>query len=314
MATTDNKMIAMLCACAAVGLAASGDAIAKSMSGTYPVHEALIIRCIVSAPIIYLIGRRQTPRLDMLPRGSGLSFLRGAILCTAYMAFILSIAAMPMANVVAIYFVMPLVVAAGACVVLAERVGLNRWIAVIVGFAGVTIMLKPDTDSVFEPAAFLALFSAIAYAFGQMLGRRVARLVDPVVMAFQANLVYLAAAAVLAIFFNMFDFSFVQHKSLLFLVRPWTIPTVLDFVLMSFLGALAAGAMVLFGTAYKAAESSFVAPFEYTAMFWATLYGYVIFGDELGLRTIAGGGIVIAAGLFMIWSDRYFVRKATAGI
>lgn len=313
MATTDNKTVAMLCACAAVALASSGDAIAKWTSGHYPVHEALMIRCLIATPIIYFIAKREAPNATLFPAGSALSLSRGVILCSAYMAFILSIAAMPMADTVAIYFIMPLVVAAAAGLVLAERVGLHRRIAVVAGFAGVIIMINPGAG-VFEPAAFLALYAAVAYAFGQMLGRRVALVIGPPVMAYHANLVYLATAAVLAIFFTLFDFSQTEHKSMLYLARPWAWPTAVDFMLMSFLGVIAAFAMVLFGMSYKLAESSFVAPFEYTAMFWAALYGYVLWGDALGPRTLIGGGIVIAAGLFMIWADRRFALPAVRDI
>jgi drug/metabolite transporter (DMT)-like permease len=68
--------------------------------------------------------------------------------------------------------------------------------------------------------------------------------------------------------------------------------------------------MVLFGMAYKSAESSFVAPFEYSAMFWAVVLGFLAFGDVPGLRTLWGGAIVLLAGLFMLWADRRIDRLA----
>ena len=73
---------------------------------------------------------------------------------------------------------------------------------------------------------------------------------------------------------------------------------------MAALGVLASVAMVLFSIGYKHAEASFVAPFEYSAMFWAITYGFILFGDFPGLPTAIGGAIVIAAGLFMLWMDR----------
>ena len=85
-----------------------------------------------------------------------------------------------------------------------------------------------------------------------------------------------------------FDFSGVTHKSLIFLLRHWVMPPWHDLLLMCLLGVCASFGMILFGTAYKLAESSFVAPFEYSSMIWAVLFGFLLFGDIPGLHTISG--------------------------
>jgi drug/metabolite transporter (DMT)-like permease len=228
---------------------------------------------------------------------------------SAYLAYILSIAAVPMADSVAIYFFMPLIVAvlAGPC--LGERVRLHRWIAIIVGFVGVIIMLNPGSG-VLQPAALLALWSAIGYAIAQTMARRVVRTVPPAAMAFHTNVVYFTLAVSLALAFTFLDMGTVENKSLAFLTRPWQWPPLPDLAAMMLLGATVAFAMVLFGMAYKSAESSFVAPFEYSAMFWALLLGFFAFGDVPGLKTLWGGAIVLAAGLFMLWTDRRIDRLA----
>jgi drug/metabolite transporter (DMT)-like permease len=166
---------------------------------------------------------------------------------------------------------------------------------------------------VFEPAAFFALYSAFGYALGQMMGRDIARHVPPTVMAFHQNLVYLAVATLLVVISYSFDFSGVTHKSLSFLLRHWVMPPWHDVLLMRLLGVFASFGMILFGTAYKLAESSFVAPFEYSSMIWAVLFGFLLFGDIPRLHTLAGGLIVVAAGLFMLWVDRARDRRQAQG-
>lgn len=306
--SADNKLLAVLYACSAVGIASSGDAAVKWLSGSYPVHQVLVIRCLVGIPILTLIVHRNASLRSLLGPGTGLSLMRAFIMSTAYIAFILSIAAMPMADSVAIYFAMPLFVAVIAGPMLGERVRLHRWIAIIGGFIGVMIMINPG-GGVLEPAALLALYSAIGYAFCQTLARRIVRTVPPSAMAFHTNAVYLAVAVSLAFTFTLLDMGAVQHKSLAFLTRPWQWPSVVDFAAMLLLGATVAIAMVLFGMAYKSAESSFVAPFEYSAMFWAAVLGFLAFGDVPGLRTLWGGAIVLLAGLFMLWADRRIDRQ-----
>ena len=138
----DNKARAAAFALLAVGLASTQDAVVKAMSGTYPVYETMIIRACVALPILgiwlaYTYGIRSliTP---LWPR----MLVRALILCSAYLAFILSIAAMPMANMVAIYFTMPFFVAGLAGPFLGERVPFYRWIAISAGFVGVIVMVR----------------------------------------------------------------------------------------------------------------------------------------------------------------------------
>jgi drug/metabolite transporter (DMT)-like permease len=305
--SADNKLLAVLCACGAVGIATSGDTIVKWLSGGYPVHQVLVIRCLIGIPILTFIVNRNASIRSLWGPGTGLSLTRGFIMSSAYLAYILSIATMPMADSVAIYFIMPLVVAVIAGPMLGERVRLHRWIAILGGFVGVMIMINPGSG-VLQPAALLALYSAVGYAISQTLARRVVRTVPPATMAFHVNATYLALAVGLAIIFALVDIGHVEDKSLAFLTRPWQWPPLNDLGAMLLLGTTVAVALVLFATAYKSAESSFVAPFEYSAMFWAAVFGFLVFGDVPGLRTLWGGSIVLLAGLFMLWIDRRIDR------
>ncbi|MFL5259654.1 MAG: DMT family transporter [Hyphomicrobiales bacterium] len=302
-AHSDNKALSVLCACLAVGISSAGDALVKWMSGSYPVHEILFIRCLFGFPILAAIVHRRASFRAMFAAGWQWSALRGMIMASSYLAFVLSIAAMPMAATVAIYFVMPLIVALLAWPLLGERVRPHRWLAIIAGFAGVTIMIDPGRGML-EPAGLLALYSAFGYALSQSLARRILRTIPPAMMAFHANAIYWVMASVLALAFMGADIAAAGHKSLAFLARPWIVPSTADLIGLGLLGSTVAVAMVLFATAYKYAESSFVAPFEYTAMFWAAAYGFMVFGDIPGPRTLWGGAIVLLAGLFMLHMDR----------
>lgn len=305
---TDNRLLAVLCILAAVGLASTQDAIVKSMSGSYSAYETIILRCVGSAPVlgVMLIGGGQARA--MLTPLLGRVLLRSLILCSAYLAFVMSIATMPIANSVAIYFTMPFFVAGLAGPLLGERVRLHRWLAIGAGFAAVLIMVRPGAG-VFEPAALLALYSAFGYAWGQMMGRPLAQAVPPIVIANWQNLVYLGVALMLCVAFNATGIGPFEHKSLQFLARTWVWPDMTDFAILCGNGVIAAFAMVLFVTAYKFAESNFVAPFEYSAMIWAVIYGLAIFGDFPDAFTWIGAALVVAAGLFMVWRDRQLDRS-----
>lgn len=308
----DNRTLALLCVLAAVGFASTQDALLKFISGTYPVHEALFFRCIAAQPILFcLVASGGGLAALVTPHWPRIVF-RGAILCSAFLAFVLSIASVPIANSVAIYFTMPLFAAALARPMLGERVPPHRWAAILIGFSGV-IIAQPPGDGLFQPAALLALWAAAGYAIGQLMGRGLSRHVEPSVMSFHQNLVYLAVAVSLAIVFNSFDLGAQPDKSLDFLMRGWIAPTPSHLAMLCGLGMLAAFGMVLFTTAYMHAPASFVAPFEYSAIFWALGFGFLLWGDTPDARVVIGAAIVMAAGLFMLWRDHALVRVAKAG-
>ncbi len=305
---TDNRPLATLCILGGIGLASAQDAVVKFMSSGYPAYETLLFRCIGTIPVMIFIlwyrGQGFNIMTPLLPR----VIIRGLILGTAYLCFVLAIAAMPIANAVAIYFTMPFFVAGLAGPLLGEHVRVHRWLAIAAGFIGVLIMVRPGFG-VFEPAAILALMSAFGYAIGQMLGRPISHQVQPIIIAVWQNIIYTAIAAALGLAFNLIDFGEFHHPSLVFLSRAFAWPTAFDSIFLIGHGVLAAIAMLLFVNAYKFAETNFVAPFEYSGMIWALLYGFVLFSDFPDAYTWAGAAIVITAGILMILRDRQLDRS-----
>lgn len=304
---TDNRALATLCVLIAVGLASAQDAVVKYMSSGYPAYEALLFRCIGSLPVLAVMLWREgnwSLSTPLWPR----VLLRSVILAIAYLAFVLAIAAMPIANAVAIYFTMPFFVAGLAGPLLGERVRFHRWMAIIAGFIGVLVMVRPGAG-VFEPAALLALLSAMGYAAGQMLGRPLSQKVAPIVIATWQNFVYAGVAVAMAVLFNTVDFGSFSHPSMIFMSRPWVWPGAFDAALLLGHGLLAGCAMILFINAYRLAEANFVAPFEYSAMIWAVGYGLLLFGDFPDTATWAGAVIVVVAGILMLLRDRQLDRS-----
>jgi drug/metabolite transporter (DMT)-like permease len=306
----DNRLIAVACLLAGVGLASMQDAIVKHLSGGYPAYETLMMRSLGSLPVLLLMLWRGKAFGKLAPPMAGRIVLRGLILGLAYLCFVLSIAAMPLANAVAIYFTMPFVVAGLAGPLLGETVRPHRWLAIVAGFIGVLIVVRPGIAA-FEWASVLALFSAFGYGIGQMIGRPIAQKVPPVIIAVWQTAIYFSIGLALAVLFNGVDFGTFYHPSMVFLSRPLVWPDLQDFALMLFMGVLAAVAMILFVNAYKYGETNFVAPFEYSSMVWAVLYGIFVFGDFPDLYTWAGAAMVITAGILMVWRDRVLDRAAT---
>ena len=277
------------------------DAIVKAVSGDYPLTQVVAIRCIISAPILLVLvhfdgGIGAIFSKDFLPLVG-----RGGLMLLAYTSYYMAFPALPLADAVALYFTVPLFAMALAVPLLGESIGWRRITAVMVGFAGVIVMLRPGAG-LFEPAALLSLFSAATYALSMLMARKLGNTATASVMAFYQNGIYLVGALAIAGVFAATGIHEASHPSLNFLVRSWVWPTLHDFLLIASCGVIAAFGMVLLTQAYRVAKASVVTSFEYTGMLWAPMWGFLFFGEIPYLTTLAGAGLIIAAGLFALSS------------
>jgi drug/metabolite transporter (DMT)-like permease len=288
---------------AAVFVTATQDAFIKNLSHAYPVHQMQVFRAGMALLLVFgWIAASGGLRLLLRTRPSGLLLVRSAILSLASLSFYISLAAMPFADAVAIYFSMPLMIAALSGPLIGERVPPWRWIAVAIGFAGVIIVQHPGIG-VFEPASLLVLFSTLCYAIGLMLTRPVGMRVNSAVMGFWQLIGFLTTGTLLSLVFGSGAFHDAAHPSLSYLTAGWVVPTWFDGAQLLGFGVAAAGATIFYTAGYKVAAPSFVAPFEYSALIWASAWGFVMWGDVPGANTIGGAALIVAAGLWMIWRE-----------
>ena len=302
MSLTTDKRRAMFMVLIAVGFAVSQDAIVKAMSGGYPTWETVCFRGLFATPFFVAWVLWERVQVWPLPKAWGLVLLRSAILFSAYIAFALSIATLPLANAVAIYFTMPFFVGGLSGWFLSEKVPGYRWAAILMGFMGVLISVRPGSET-FQPASLLALYSALGYAVGQMLGRKVSQEVDPLFIGNMQSLFYLFGAGLLGLVITGLHLDATDQHTFAALTKPWATPGTGDIAVLALMGLFSAISSVFFVKAYQAAPASFVAPFEYSAMIWALLYGVVVFHDFPDAWTLAGAAIVVVAGLSMLWRD-----------
>jgi len=276
------------------------DWIIKLLSGDYPVHQAIAIRGVVAVLIllayIALNGKIESLRSKRM----GLLIVRGLVLMMAYTTYYLAFPSMPLANIVALWFTVPLFVTALAGPFLGEKVGVRRWTAAIVGFAGVLIIVRPFADS-FSLASLLPIASALTYSISALMARRMGETESAPVMSFYQNLVYLLVALVMAVIFGGGAYEGTSNPSLEFLVRGWVTPSWIDLALLAACGVIASIATVLLTQAYRMAEANFVACFEYSAIIWATLGGYLFWREVPDVYFFIGAALIVAAGLYVLF-------------
>jgi drug/metabolite transporter (DMT)-like permease len=307
--TGDKPLLGVLCLIAGIAVFSLQDLIIKLISDDYPVHQAMAIRGFVALPLLYFLVAQTSGLGSLRSSRAPLLALRGLVMLSAYTSFYLGLAALPIAICVSLYFVAPIFVTLLSASILRERVGSRRWAAVVLGFVGVLIVLRPARD-LFDPAALLPVFAGFAYAVSAVIARRLGASESAPVMAFHANGIYLAAGLLMGAVLTQAGLPESGHKSLAFLLRGWSTPTSVDLVLLMVCGAVAAVGTVLLTQAYRLAKASTVAPYEYTALVWSLAYGWLYWGEFPDAIAWAGIALVILSGLYAFSSEAPARRDA----
>jgi drug/metabolite transporter (DMT)-like permease len=282
--------------CCGVFVFSLQDAIIKQVSGGYSLTEVVCIRSCVGLPILLALVHRDVGWRALLSPHLVPLALRALIMFGAYAAYYMAFPALPLADAVALYFTVPLFVTALAAPVLGEHIGWKVWAAVMLGFVGVLVMLQPGSG-LFEPAALLSLIAAALYGIAMLMARKMGNLLPTSVMAFYQNAFFLIGSAVAAGLLHMLGIVHADHPSVAFLVRPWSVPTLLDAILISICGVVASVGTLFLTAAYRVARSSTVTPFEYTGILWAPLWGYLFFAEVPKFTTFVGAAVILVAGL-----------------
>jgi drug/metabolite transporter (DMT)-like permease len=279
------------------------DVIIKWISGDYPVTQILATRSLVAFAPLFILLYFDGGLRSVSGRRLGRLLIRAGLLFLSYTAYYLAIAAIPLAEASALFYTAPLFIVALAGPVLHERVGLNHWTAVVVGFIGAMIMCRIGAD-VIDAAALFSLAAAALYALAQVMARDLGTTHRASVMALYQNSVNLAAALVIGLIAGDGAFADVSHPSLAFFLRSWSMPDLVDLLLMASTGLVAAVAIWCLTQAYRIAEANVIAPFEYSSVVWLVLAGYLIWGEVPKLLTVAGGLLIIAAGIYVLRASR----------
>ena len=201
---------------------------------------------------------------------------------------------LPLPEAITLNYAQPLLVVVFSSVFLGETIRVYRWSAVVVGLAGVLVISWPEltllnSDQGLDDQEVLGVLAAL-----------IAAAISAVAMLLVRNLVQTEKTATIVLWFS----STASVLSLFTLPFGWQALTPLQAALLVFAGFCGGLGQILMTAAYRHAEASVVAPFEYTSMILGVVVGYFVFGDVTSLNTLIGGVIVVAAGIFIIWRER----------
>lgn len=285
---------------AGIGLMAAGffcysvsDTAAKLLTADLPPIQVAFVRSLGLLAVALVLFARQGLRL-LATRRPLLQISRGVVAALSSATFIFAIGRVPLADAVAVSFVAPFLVTLLGALILREPVGLRRWLAVLVGFLGTLVVIRPGLG-VFDPAMFLVVVAALMFAVRQVLSRLLGP-TEPTAttIAYTAlgSAVLLAVPALLA----------------------WQWPEgPRQVLLLVLLAGMAGLGEVLVIRALELAQAVVLAPLQYSLIIWGTAFGWLVFHQLPDLWTLVGAAVIVASGIYTLYRERLAAARRGRG-
>lgn len=281
----------ILAVCCGVMIFNGVDAMAKWMAGIgfHPTQIVMMRYTFGLIPMAIALWLARGTRIRSARPGQ--QVLRGVLMCGALLQFFWGLKYVPLAEGVAVGFTAPLFITALSVPVLKEQVGLHRWAAVMVGFLGMLVILRPGYGS-FQPEALLIVSSAFTFALGVVLTRRLTVTESNASIFFYTTIV-----------------------SLVVMTPPglatWTPPNAENLAMFAAIGLLGGLAHFLLIVAYRHAPAAVNSPFEYTGLIWASLFGWAVWRETPDFWVWVGAATIAAAGVYITYREATQARAVT---
>jgi S-adenosylmethionine uptake transporter len=266
---------------------ALNDALGKWLVASFSVGQVVLIRSVGAFIILGPMVARQGLAEFLRPQRPWLQFLRVVMATTDTVLFYAAVVYLPLADVFTFYMAGPIYVAAMSHLFLGEKVGWRRWLAILVGFCGVVIALRPSSAAL-SLASIYALVGSLSFAAATVLNRSLRGTSDGTLVAWQ-TVGALAGGAVLS-------------------VGNWQSVGGKDLSAMLLLGIISCIAHLLITRALKMAPASTLAPLHYSLLLWGVVFGLLFFADVPDTQILVGSAVIILAGLFIFHRQKVVDR------
>jgi len=279
--------LAIATICAGVAFLVANDAFAKLLTDRYAPIQIVFLRNLIAVPLITAVILATFGTAKLRTQHLRLHAFRGAVMGLGAWLYFTALIYLPLAEATALVFSAPIFITALSVPLLGEHVGWRRWGAVLLGFVGVLVIVRPGSAA-FQLAALLPVGTALCYALFMITARwidRSERLVTMMLFAMLFPMIYAAP----------------------FAVANWTPVQASDIALFVGLAVCGSLGLALIGQAFRMAPAAIVAPFDYTALIWATGLGWLIWGEVPMTWTILGAAIIVTSGIIIILRE---ARKA----
>lgn len=283
--TLTGNLRGIVALCAATACFVFNDAMVKLAAERLPTGEIITVRGLVTLSIL-VVAVMVTGQFRHLPRLKQRAVIARSILePVVAVIYITALAHVPLAELTAIALTTPLMMTAASVVILRERVGWRRWSAVLVGFAGMLLVVKPSPSGI-DFYAFLGVLTCVGVTTRDLITRRIDPATPSLIISFATSLAVLALGLAIS------------------LGETWFWPTGLEFLWLAIAAVGVAIANIFIVMAFRGVEVSVVSPFRYSAMVWALALGIGIWGVLPDRWSMAGIALIVGAGLYVLHRER----------
>ena len=265
------------------------DLVVKSLGDTYSPVQIVFFSVLFGFPCVTILMMRDKSEQNLIPHYPGWTAIRTMAAVATGLGAFYAFSVLPLAQVYAILFAMPLLITMLAIPILGEKVGWRRWLAVLVGLGGVIVVLQPGVEP-FTLGHLAAMCAAVTGAVASVIMRKIGREERTVVL----------------MLYPMIANFLIMGGALGLVYEPMPLIDLALAAIMSVLALLALGAVII---AYRNAPAALVAPMQYSQIIWASVVGALLFGETLDRNTVIGSGIIIASGLFIVWREAVGTRS-----
>jgi drug/metabolite transporter (DMT)-like permease len=266
------------------------DAIIKWLTADYPVAQVVALRSWFGMPLLCFFALHKEGLKGLRTSRPLVHVSRYLLVLALSFSFFWALSQMKLVDAIAITFAAPIFITALSVPLLKEPVGLHRWMAIGVGFLGVLVMLRPGMG-VFQWAAIVVIGSVLVYALLMITTRAFKSTESTTALMLYPQLGMTLTGIVLVPFF-------------------WVTPSLADLGLFALAGMFGSVGVMCLTHAFRLAPAAVVSPFEYSALIWATLLGFLLWGELPDGYTLLGAGVVISSGLYIIYRETIKVGKA----
>ena len=279
------------------------DSIMKYIYSFVSLYEIYLIRTLVSFVIILLFLKITKKPIIFKTQYPLLTFCRIILFFFGFSSFYISLTVLPLITATALFFVTPFLITIFAKFFLKEQIGPRRWLAVIIGFIGVYVILNPDFNN-FDYMSLTPILCAFCYSLSMII-IKITSEKDSVYT--QTFTFYLGAIIISVIFYFTFgdgQYNTIDHPAFQFIFREWFSNLENSMLLMIATGFTASVAFLLLFSAYRIASPAVVSPFEYSILVWSSLSGWLFFNEIPDLKTIIGIILIVCGGIYIFIREK----------
>ena len=276
-----------------------GDATIKHISANFPLWQIFVIRSMIAVPILIVVIKTCLRSVSLIPQHVVWTTIRSLMLTLMWVAYYSALPNVALSVAAATFYTSPLFITLLAAVFVSDRVGTKGWIAVFLGFFGVLLILRPQTDD-FNAYTLLPLLSALLYALAMIITRTKCRGEAPLVLSLGLNVSLVSVGAAATLLIALWGPSDAETKIYPFLLGSWLSMGTNEWLTMSLLAAAVIIGSVGAAIAYQVGPSSIVATFDFSYLAFAVVWAFLLFSEVPDTIMICGIALIVVAGLLAI--------------